>query len=80
MVDNGLAEFYDPIPDLKTLLDGGYQQRAMASFHVDIKENNNTDLIARAYFPLQDLAAFGQYCLYYTVSSTLPLNETCRRI
>ncbi|CZR69587.1 uncharacterized protein PAC_19487 [Phialocephala subalpina] len=80
MVDNGLAEFYDPIPDLKTWLDGGYQQRAIASFHVDIKENNNTDPIARAYFPSQDLAAFGQYCLYYTVSSTLPLNETCRRI
>lgn len=50
MVDNGLAEFYDRIPDLKTWLDGGYQQRAMASFHVGIKENNKRSYSPGLYF------------------------------
>jgi hypothetical protein len=80
MVDNGLADFYDPIPDLKTWLKGAYQQRAMAAFYVDMKRSDHIDPIARAFIQSEDPAAYGQYCLYYTLSSTLPLNETCRRI
>jgi hypothetical protein len=35
MVDSGLAEFYNPLPVLKTWLNGTYQQRAMAVFIVE---------------------------------------------
>jgi hypothetical protein len=80
MVDSGLAEFYNPIPDLKTWLNGAYQQRAMAVFYVDVKKRDDIDPVARSFLQSEDPAAWGQYCLYYTLSSTLPLNETCRRI
>jgi len=52
----------------------------MAAFHVDIKKNNHIDPLAWAYIPTQDPAACRQYCLYYTLSSNLPFNETCRGI
>lgn len=49
MVDSESAEFYDPIPDLRTWLNGGYQQRAMAAFYVDMKRGDDMDPIARSF-------------------------------
>lgn len=80
MVDNCMAEFYDPIPDLKSWFGNEYQQRAMALFHVDTKENGTVDSTARAFVRSENSAVHGQYCLYYTLAPNLPANETCVRI
>ena len=34
MIDNGMAEFFNPIPNLKAWFGNEYQQRAVA-FHVE---------------------------------------------
>ena len=80
MVDSGLAEFYDPISDLKSWLQSAYQQRAIAIFHVDKRKRHHHDPITRPFIQSEDAAACGQYCLYYNLTPNLPLNETCIRI
>lgn len=58
-VDSGMAEFYDPIPDIKPWFGNEYQQRAMAAFYVDTKEDSNADLIARAFVRSENPAVYG---------------------
>ena len=77
-LDSGMAEFFDPIPDLKAWYGNEYQQRAMAAFHVGAAESHYVDSVARAFIWPEDCAAHGQYCLYYTLSPVLPANETCK--
>jgi hypothetical protein len=79
MVDSGMAEFFDPIPNLKPWFGDEYQHRAMAAFHVATKESNYADPIARAFVRFDNIAVHGQYCLYYTLSPNLAANETCKR-
>jgi hypothetical protein len=80
VVDSGMAEFYDPIPDLKPWFMDTYQERAMATFYIDTARREYCDPIARAFIQSEDPEAARQYCLYYTLSPTLPTNETCKRI
>lgn len=80
MVDSGMAEFFDPIPKLKAWFGDGHQQRAMAAFYVDTTERDYHDPIARSLIKSDEPAAHGQYCLYYTLSLSLPINETCMQI
>jgi hypothetical protein len=72
MVDSGLAEFYNPTHDLKTWLNGAYQQRAMAVFYDDVKKSDDIDP-ARSSIQSEDLATWGNTAYTTPVSSTLPL-------
>jgi hypothetical protein len=80
VVDNGMAEFFDPIPDLKPWLVREYKQRAMTIFCVDSRRRQHHDPVAKSFIESKDTAAHGQYCLYYNLSQALPLNKTCKRI
>ncbi|TAQ84306.1 hypothetical protein B7494_g7367 [Chlorociboria aeruginascens] len=80
VVDSGMADFYDPIPDLKSWFGNAYQDRAMTAFHVDVKRRKNCDPIGRAFITSEEPTAYGQYCLYYTLSLALPINKSCERI
>ncbi|TVY12488.1 hypothetical protein LARI1_G009637, partial [Lachnellula arida] len=75
-----MADFYDPIPDLISWFGDAYQERAMTAFHVDIRRRKNCDPIGRAFISSEDPTAYGQYCLYYTLSPALPTNKSCERI
>lgn len=80
VVDSGMADFYDPIPDLRSWFEEAYQDRAMTAFHVDERSSKNCDPIGRAFIKSEEPTARGQYCLYFTVSPALPTNKTCERI
>ena len=80
MVDSGMAEYFDPIPELKAWFGDGYQQRAMAVLYIDATERDYYDPIARAFIKSDESATRGQYCLYYTLFSGSPVNETCRKV
>ncbi|KAH6662690.1 hypothetical protein B0J14DRAFT_610245 [Halenospora varia] len=80
VVDSGMADFYDPIPDLKSWFSDAYQDRAMTAFHVDMRTRKICDPIGRAFIKSEEPAACGQYCLYYTLSPALPTNKSCERI
>lgn len=80
VVTSGMADFYDPIPDLQSWFGDAYQERAMTAFHIDRRRRNNCDPIGRAFINSEEHTACGQYCLYYTLSPTLPTNQTCERI
>lgn len=80
VVDSGMADFYDPIPNLKPWFRDAYQERAMACFHVDTKTRRYCDPINRAFIKSEDSVAWGQYCLYYTLFPTMSMNASCRRI
>ena len=67
MVDSGMAEYFDPIPELKAWFGDGYQQRAMAVLYIDATERDYYDPIARAFIKSDESATRGQYCLYYTL-------------
>ena len=73
LVDSGMAEYFDPIPELKACLGDGYQQRAMAAFYIDAAERDYYDSIARAFIKSDESAARGQYCLYYTLFPGSPV-------
>ncbi len=74
------AEFYDPIPDLRPWLGNCFHERRMATFYVDTKEQCLRDPVTSAFIKSEDSTSHGRYCLYYTLSSARPLNETCRRL
>jgi hypothetical protein len=75
-----MADFYDPIPALKLWFMDAYRERAMTAFYVDTKKRDYCDPIGRAFIKSEEPTVCGQYCLYYTLSSTLPTNESCKRI
>ena len=79
-VDSRLAEFFDPVPDLKPWLGDAYRERALATFFVDTQRRSYHDPVTRAFIKSDEVAVHGQYCLYYTLSQTLPLNKNCTRI
>lgn len=79
-VESGMADFYDPIPDLKSWFRDAYQDRAMTAFHVDTRRRKSCDPIGRALINSEEPTACGQYCLYYTLSPALPTNKSCERI
>ena len=80
IVDSGMAEFFDPIPELKAWFGDEYQRRAMAIFYVDTAKRDYYDPVARSFIKSDEPAAHGQYCLYYTLSPSLPINEMCMQI
>jgi hypothetical protein len=77
---NSKADFYDPVPNLRPWLGDTFQERSMATFYIDVEEQRNCDPVTRTFIKSDDPASYGRYCLYYTLSSTQPLNETCKRL
>ena len=49
----------------------------MATFYVDTQERDDC---YDAFIQSDNPSSYGKYCLYYTLSSTLPPNETCKRL
>ena len=80
IVDSGMAEHFDPIPEFKSWFGSGNPQRAMAVCYVDTAKRDFYGPVARSFITSDESAAHGQYCLCYTLSPSLPMNETCMQI
>lgn len=74
------ADFYNPVPDLRPWLGDSFNERRMATFYVDVKAQQHRDPVNSAFIKSEDSTSHGRYCLYYTLLSTQPLNETCKRL
>ncbi len=76
---DGTVDFYDYLLDLRPWLGDAFAERDFANFYVDSREQRNPDCGGSLIQP-DEQSIHGRYCLYYTTSSALPLNETCRRL
>lgn len=76
---DGTVDFGDYLPDLRPWLGDAFPERDFANFYVDSKEQRNPDC-GGSLIQSNDQSVHGRYCLYYTTSSLLPLNETCKRL
>ncbi|KAF8850644.1 hypothetical protein BDZ45DRAFT_751513 [Acephala macrosclerotiorum] len=70
---DGSVDFYDYLPDLRPWLGSAFPERDFADFHIDNKPSN-------AWLQSDSPDTWGNYCLYYTTSSTLPVNKACKEI
>jgi BTB/POZ domain-containing protein KCTD9 len=77
--EDGTTDFYEYLPDLRPWLREAFSERNFTNFYVDSREQRNPDYGGNL-IQSNDRSIHGRYCLYYTTSPLLPLNETCRRL
>lgn len=70
---DGLVDFYEYLPDLTPWLESAFPERDFANFHVD-----NTP--SMEWLQSENPDTWGNYCLYYTTSSKLPVNQACKDV
>jgi hypothetical protein len=67
------VDFYDYLPDLRPWLEPAFLERDFVDFQVD----NNP---SRDWLQSENPDTWGNYCLYYTTSTKLPVNQACRDV
>ena len=70
---DGSVDFYDYLPDLRPWLEPAFLERDFADFHVDNTPSNE-------WLQCENPDTWGNYCLYYTTSSKLPVNQACKDV
>lgn len=70
---DGSVDFYDYLPDLRPWLEPAFLERDFADFHVDNTPSNE-------WLRSENPDTWGNYCLYYTTSSKLPVNQACKDV
>ncbi|KFY69204.1 hypothetical protein V496_00435 [Pseudogymnoascus sp. VKM F-4515 (FW-2607)] len=70
---DGSVDFYDYLPDLRPWLETAFPERDFAKFHVD----NSPSM---EWLQSGNPDTWGNYCLYYTTSSKLPVNQACKDV
>jgi len=70
---DGSVDFYDYLPDLRPWLEPAFLERDFADFHVDNTPSNE-------WLQSENPDTWGNYCLYYTTSSKLPVNQACKDV
>ena len=75
--DDGNADFFDHVPELRPRLGHIFKQRLVSDFYIRSIEDTS------AQFPgfTRDshTALHGKYVFYYTILSSLPVNRCCAR-
>ncbi len=70
---DGSVDFYDYLPDLRPWLEPAFLERDFADFHVGNTPSNE-------WLQSENPDTWGNYCLYYTTSSKLPVNQACKDV
>lgn len=70
---DGSVDFYDYLPDLRQWLEPAFLERDFVDFHVD-------NAPSKEWLRCGDTDTWGNYCLYYTTSSKLPVNQACKDV
>lgn len=71
---DGSVDFYEHIPDLRPWLEPAFPERDFVDFQVRDFHPQHSDESLRSGNPTD----WGNYCLYYTTSSKLPVNQSCK--
>lgn len=75
--DGGYGDFFDEIPDLRPWYGDAFLERRFSIFHVGSVKDS--DFKFPGFMKSDDTIIHGFYCLYYTLSSLLPINKTCAK-
>ncbi|KAL5316302.1 hypothetical protein ACEPPN_015347 [Leptodophora sp. 'Broadleaf-Isolate-01'] len=73
--DDGNADYFDNVPDLSPWLGDGFKQRRVSDFYVKDVEDPNSQF--PGFVRDNNTSLHGNYVLYYTILSSLPLNKCC---
>lgn len=73
--DDGQADFFDPVPNLIPWLGlSAFKKRRSSDFYVgDFEKTGHLG----GFIKSDDQALYGHYILYYTIISSLPINQNC---
>lgn len=72
------TDFYEDIPDLRPWLGDAFPERDFTNFYVHSKEQDDSKYVG--FVQSDNSNIYGNYCMYYTTSSLLFPNETCKRL
>lgn len=70
---DGSVDFYEYLPDLRQWLKDAFPEQDFYNFHISSDH-------AQESLRSQDPGNWGNYCLYYTTSLKLPVNQACKTI
>lgn len=71
--DGGHGEFFDENPDLRQWYGNAFLERRFS----DLCIGNVASPKSPRFIKSDEIELHGLYCLYYNLSSVLPINETC---